>query len=495
MILWEGGQVRFRRDEVENVSRGEIIPGNIKLEFAEDEKTAEGVWNYQNDIVIKLTNREILDAKVVSVAPDRVTIRHSLESGGSIEQEIERSKIDSLVFKPILNAETEAAKAKLQKLFPQMKFYDEGNFTLFTDSYLTWVKEYKGILRHLNTEFYFRFFGLVKERHPARQSFVVVFDDWVKFVEYAVADGVPGWAVLGYFKPDDKVLYMFNTLGDRFSDFISEAIVGQVEEVINQAVGEVSRGVDQRYEVFIEGQGNTIKDKFRRAHSEIAGEFRNMTNSTLRHEFTHALFHNWGLQNISISKTKGDDRKHLTEEKKKFLETKDIAKKRQILRQLLSLRAREEELPLEAANSWFVEGLASYCETDPCGEENDNWLFVFQEMMKKGRVYPLEQLTVYRIGSFPGVYAEAMLDAYAQSWAFVTFLMHRYPEEFMNYQMKMAKETPKGNEDFQWLLEALGKQDARTLQEEFIAYMKEYQELEDPFLEQIDKMTEIFTSF
>ncbi|MBI4358778.1 MAG: hypothetical protein HY584_05710 [Candidatus Omnitrophica bacterium] len=492
VIVWGGGEISFGKNEVDHVSWGELIPGQIYLDFDKEEAAK---WPYQNDLVVKLTNGEIIDARIDSVSKDKVSVRQTLEGGGAIEQELDRAKIEALLFKPIENEEAKAIEARLKRLFPGMKFYAEGNMTLVTDSYVTWVKEYKRILRQAYTDFYFNFFGLLQDRKPMRQNFIVIFDDWASFVDYAVTDGVPGWAVLGYFTPIGKVLYMFNALGDNFSDLISEAIAGQAERTIDSAAQAVTDEMGDRYKVFIEGQAKSVKDKFWRAHDVIRAEFGAMTTSTLRHELTHALFNNWGLQTIVISKPTEAGEDTLLDQKKKFLEAKDVQTKRKILERLVASKKSEELPDMEAANSWLVEGLAAYCETDPCGDQNDRRLFTFQEMLKKNAVYPLEQLTVYKMGSFPGVYPEAMLHAYAQSWAFATFLMDRYPIQFMAYQKRLARETPQGNEDVQWLLEALGKSDVRALEEEFVAFMKRYPVLEDPSLEQLDQMMSIFNSF
>ena len=156
---------------------------------------------------------------------------------------------------------------------------------------------------------------------------------------------------------------------------------------------------------------------------------------------------------------------------------------------------KKETLPeINAANSWFVEGVATFCETNSLGEANERWLNTLQEMIKKDAVYPLEQLTVYKMGSFPGVYRDAMLYAYAQSWAFVTFLMHTYPDQFMNYLERISKEAPKENEDLNWLLEALGK-DLKVLQFEFMEFIKKYEPTEDPDVKYLNKMRQIFESF
>lgn len=489
LVSWQGGLVSFMKSEVEKIDRKTVLPGMIQLNFQEPEKE----WPYQNPVVIKLTNGEILDAAIKTATRSQVVTKQALEGGGFIEQDIDRKKVESLLFKPVENPESKKIEENLKKQFSKMKFYREGNVTLVTDSYKTWVDQYKKIIRQAYTDIYLDFFQLFKGKEQKVQNFVVVFDDRVDFIEYAFTDGVPGWMVLGYFAPDDEVLYLFNALGDSFSDYIKEAIVGQTGKAIDQVADQIKQQVDNRYGVFVDGQAQDVKDKFGSAYNLIRGQFRNMTESTLRHELTHEVFHNWGLQSIIISKIeKGNEQ--LLKKKKEYIETKDYKAKRKLLQEMLALRGDERDIEMNAANSWFAEGSATFCETPQAGDQNNRWLYIFQEMVRKGSVYPIAQLTVYKMGSFPGVYPLAMLDAYAQSWAFMHFLMNRYPDPLMVYLERMSKETPQEHEDLKWLEEAIGKNE-KMLESEFLEYMKQFEPLEDPDIEMYNLFRQVFESF
>ena len=104
----------------------------------------------------------------------------------------------------------------------------------------------------------------------------------------------------GYYSPDEKILYLFNALGEKFSEILFEAMVGESGRTIDDIVETVEKHVDKRYHIFIKGEAKRIKDKFWQAYSYFKGIFREATMSTLRHEFTHEVFHNWGLQNIIL---------------------------------------------------------------------------------------------------------------------------------------------------------------------------------------------------
>lgn len=491
-LYWEGAIVTFQAVEIDRVEKSENAQAGIQIK--ESERKPAGIWPYQNEVVVKLTNGDILDALIVAADKTQITLQHKLEGGGTMEQDLDRSKIESLLFKPVDNSESKRIEETLKKQFPKMKFYPEGNFTIVTDSYETWVKEYKSILRRNYTDLYLEFLKLFKDKKQKVQNFIVIFDNHTDFVEYAVADGVPGWAVLGYFRPDNQILYLFNALGDQFSEMIEEAIVGQTGRAIDRAADNYTQAVGKRYEAFVDGQAQDIKDKFGKAHNLIRDIFRKMTVSTLKHESTHEIFNTWGLQTVIVSKVEKTDDAALMEKKKKFLEAGSIENKRKLLQDLMSMRKKEALPDLNASNSWFVEGLATFAETDTLGEVNEQWLYILQRMMEKNALYPISQLTVYRMGSFPGVAPEAQIQAYAESWAFVTFLMKTYPNQFMDYLKKVSIEIPKDDEDLKWLLEALDK-DPATLEAEFLEFLKKFEPVDDPDVKHLKLMQDVFQSF
>ena len=49
-------------------------------------------------------------------------------------------------------------------------------------------------------------------------------------------------------------------------------------------------------------------------------ELTERTFGTLRHEFAHEVFHNWGLQSVIVSRP-NIDKKRLAQKKKEFLDS------------------------------------------------------------------------------------------------------------------------------------------------------------------------------
>jgi hypothetical protein len=84
------------------------------------------------------------------------------------------------------------------------------------------------------------------------------------------------------------------------------------------------------------------------------------------------------------------------------------------------------------------------------------------------------------MGSFVGLCPADMLNAYGESWALASFLMARYPDQFMDYQNEIATKHLKKDEDtLPVLLKCLNK-DTKTVEKEFRDYMKGYEKMDDP---------------
>ena len=92
-------------------------------------------------------------------------------------------------------------------------------------------------------------------------------------------------------------------------------------------------------------------------------------------------------------------------------------------------------------------------------------------------------------GSFVGIALKSKYNLYAQSWAFTCFLMAKYPNQFIDYQEKIAeriakvgkKETASNKDDLLLLLACLDKE-LPVLERGFGEYMDGYQKTEDPLV-------------
>jgi len=440
-------------------------------------------WPYKNDIVVSKKNGVICDGKIAGIDGKGITLSFD-EGGGGMEMGIPFSSISYLEFAPFCDKEVKTTESNLKKLFPKMTMYKEGNITLFTDSYIKTVKWYEKLVRAAYTEIYLKFFPLFRDRKPQFQNFIVIFDDPVAYVEKTgMSPFIPG-----FFDPDEKVLYLYNMFGERVEGMVFETIAGATGALDNEIKRwKEEHNIDKRYDEFIDGKTKEYKDRFWKAYNIYKISLIDETKAVLRHELTHEIFHNWGLQSIIISRPAVDKEK-VMEKKKKFVETTDWNEKKKLLDEMVRLE-KPEEIEMAVAGSWLAEGLATYCEEDSIGGVNEELLFSFQDAVRKKELNPIEFFTNFEKGSFTGIAPKAKYNLYAQSWAFTCFLMAKYQKQFMDYQQKMARrfagETaqnpPVKKDDLALLLECLDK-DLPTLEKEFREYMDGYQKVEDPFV-------------
>jgi len=475
-LRFDYGDVGFRRSEIDRLVKGKEGTGDDGMTMPWENAGGQLNWTSQHDVVVKLMKGTMVDAAIASVTPEALVLMQTLPGGGEVEQTIPRKDVEQLMFKPIRNERSKQIEDNLKTLFPKMQWYEEGMFTIVTDSPPPVVKDYRRTIRELATDWYLTFHPLVTSRKPIIQQYVVIFDDWGDYIEYAASDGLPGWLAVGYFHPEDEVLYTFNMVGERFSELLQEGYLGGMRK----ARDEVSRQIKgSAYQETLEGQMSEFLQKFETAHAMARQLYRQRSENTLRHELVHAMFHNWKLQSIRLSQMP-EQKKDELEKKRQFLQSDKIEEKRKLLEELLRQKSDTEIPDLQAANAWFVEGLAGYMEPTPLGAINQERLPDAQEALQRQQILPLEFLHVFRMGSFVGMSIGSKLYAYAQSWALCHFLMHRYPEGFLAFLDRMAGTPPQSGADtLTWLVEAIGK-DHKTLDQEFLNSLKQFPP-EDPF--------------
>jgi len=488
VVDWQGGEIGLQKNEIAKIERQQALHEKNGIVLAPRENPAEK-WTYQNSPVVKLTNGQVLDAAVSEIKGDVVILRQDLKEGGYAEQEIKRDRIESLEFRPVVNEASRKIEDQLREQFPKMRFHRIGMVTLVTDSEGSALMDLKRILRDQEITLYFEFFGLLKKKQPEFQHFVVVFDDPSDYFQCALTDGIPAWLCPGYFSPVEKVLFMMNLGGQHVTDNIYQTVLG-VRGAVDQQAQNLKNSVGDRYDIQIQALAKDAKIKVENAVAYLGGIYGGLSTVVLRHEFTHEFLHDWGLQTIIVSKMKEKD-DALIQKKKDLFKANDLEKKKELLLQIWNMqRVSDEDIKTEASNSWFVEGLAEYAATTAIGEGNEMRLYELKEARRKNELWPIEQLTVYKMGSFPGVTARSALSAYAQSWSFVGFLMKNYRKEFLSYLDRMRLEKPSGDDDLKWLIQALGK-DLRTVEKEWIASIDALPNAEDPQIEQFLRIKEI----
>ncbi len=476
LLRWDYGEVRFSRAEIQRLVKGKQDTDADDLTIPWEGEHKRVRWPYQQEVVVKLMKGTVIDAPITAVTSTEVMLTQELPGGGRVEHTVARADIEQLLFRPIRNERSEAIAENLHTVFPAMQWHEEGMFTIVTDSTPPVVKEYRRTIRDLATDWYLTFFPLAKGRAPMVQQHLVIFDNWDSYIEYAATDGLPGWIAVGYFHPEDQVLYGFNMLGERFSELLYDAYLGQFRQARDRVSAQVK---GSRYEDVIEGQVSEFLQKLETAHSMVRQVFQQFSTDVLRHELTHGMFHNWRLQGIVLSQMSERSKEEI-EKKRKYLQTGSEEEKRRLLDALLAQARKTTLTDMRAANSWYIEGLAGFMEPSPVGSVNTERLAELQEARRQNQILPLEFLNAFRMGSFLGMANQSALYAYAQSWALCQFLLQRHPDGFLAYLDRLAREQPKEGEDtLSWLIEAVGKEQ-RALEQEFLAYVEQFPP-EDPF--------------
>lgn len=477
VIFWKGEKYTIPVSQVDHV------------EYVE-KMTPE--WKYKNDVVIIKKNGIVVDGEIADVDTDNVTVVFR-EGGGELEMSVPRKDIDHLLFAPVWNKEDIEILERIKKTFPQMEAYDEGHITLLTDVDATWVKLFRKELNDVYTDIYLTLFKLFKGRKPINQNFVIVFDDPIDYVKICVTDGTLG--ALGYFHPFDKTLYLNNWWGTK----IEKIYNNWVAERFNAAEERLKNIKDPADKIVLEGFIKDLKDKhwdWINVHRAYATD---ETLMVLRHEFTHEVIQNWGLQDVVLP-VENVDKDAIAKKQKEIMdivESGNEEKIEKLFMEMAKLRKKEEKsLEYNPANSWLVEGLATYCMTIPMGSINERRLFRFQEMERKKEVEPIEFIMGFKRGSFSGLDFEAVLNAYAESWALTYFFMTKYRSQYIEYLREMADirskrgEAAKTADEVAVLIKCIGR-DLPTIDKEFRDYMKSLPKIDDPDIKKFLRYEEI----
>lgn len=485
-LRWDYGDVDFRRAEIRRVVKG-------KQDTDEDDVAMpwEGkgeAWPYQHDVVVRLMKGSVVDGEITSVTAQEVIVSQVLPSGGQIEHTVQRADIDQLLFKPIRDERSKQLEENLRTIFPTMRVQEEGFFIIITDSTPPNVKDYLRTTRELATDWYLTFFSLAGHRKPTVPVYLVIFDDFESYIEYALTDGIPGWLAPGYFSPNDQALYGFNFLGERFSELLYEVYLGQFRTMRDQVSVQLK---GSGYQETVEGILGEFVHKLEAAHARLRQVYWQTSADILRHELTHALFHSWQLQTVVLSQMEPEQGKTEAEQKAKYLKESDIEKKRQLLDGLLAQESQGPPIQARAANAWYIEGLAGYMEPTPLGGANQRRLAEIQKARAEQQIVPMEFLHAFQLGSFRGMTTQSKRYAYAQSWALCHFLMQRYPKPFLEFLERLAGKAPGPDEDtLPWLITSIDK-DQRELESEFLAYVDAFPPEDPPWLKQMQDFLDL----
>jgi len=221
---------------------------------------------------------------------------------------------------------------------------------------------------------------------------------------------------VGFFSPKTRALYLYNV---KENDLLAFHLMGY--ENVGRNLGQAITELDNMVTTNSAGRWATFDyvEKLRHAYEKeqtrLEDKARQMTIETLRHEGAHQLLHAFGVDSTETYR-----------------------------------------------GAWFSEGLAEYLAPENVDTLNVGRLMHLRVEQEQGfHLMPLQHLLSFPSGS--GIHKDIdpnyTLLGYAESWAFVYFLMENYKESFFTYikDLKLQDTNFNAEKDIALLETHIGK--------------------------------------
>ena len=435
-IEWQGGVVGFQRGEIQSIEKAAAPVGGagsskdgLYVPTFQPEKSAELEWPKGADHLIYMANGERIGGRILKKSKEALTVRQQFEEGGAAVIEINLDKVEKIELWPPDKEAGERFRV-FQEHYPLLKLIQRGYYHVLTSEqdpvdlklYLNSLDQfYHDFLLH-----FFDLFDLSKQHEPLD---VIIFGTRDEFEQTLKEIGFNLKSnPIGFYHFQAKKLVFYNAKSET-------AVQNSLAKsrAFQSKMAELSSEVETKYG----SQGNALQnqigaaaDQAARSELQIMADIRSRTGHVLRHEGGHQLFHLLGI------------------------------------------------LPAEIyQGGWLVEGLAVYCETTPIGDIHTERLMELRFAIERNELMPLEYLMNFgRGGDFHKMDPLYAYLAYAESWAFVYFLMQdQYRELFLNYIRDISKQGPDFNtqKDRELFEKHLGKS-LKELEQEFVAAAKKW---------------------
>ncbi len=433
-IEWRGGVVGFGRNEIQAIERGAArgaggSKDGLYVPAFESGKPKESEWPEGAEHLIYKTNGERIEGRIVKKSKDILTVRQQFKEGGAAEIDLDLEKVEKIELWP---PEKEAGDRfkELQGHYSSLKLIRNGYYHVLTSEQDP--AELKFYLKSLNQfyhDFLLHFFDLIDRSKPHEPLDVLIFGTRTEFERVLKEIGFNLKSnPIGFYHFHAKKLVFYNAkteaavqarlTGAREFQSKMEKLSSEVEAKYGSAAGSV-RGQIQ------EAAGEAARDEL--LTMADAGV---RTGHVIRHEGGHQLFHLLGMTPVETYQ-----------------------------------------------GGWLVEGLAVYCETKPIGDIHHDRLMELRFAIERDELMPLEYLINFGRGTdfhkMDPLYAYL---AYAESWAFIYFLMQdQYRDRFLNYVRDLSKQGPEFNapKDRELLEKHLGKS-VKEVEQEFTAAAKKW---------------------
>lgn len=425
-IEMDGGTVAFPRADISEIRMGETL--------VKDQSGVEGPAVKEKEDLpyprLYLKNGNIVYGSSISKEEGMFYLKQEVEGGGNISYGFKPDEVEKMrLWKPPSEDEINVSFKDLRKL--NMKYFiKKPPYYILSTVESSDAVLYFTALDRFYSDFLFYFFDLIDPGKSHGPLAVILFGSYENFLK--VCNLPKDTYIAGFYAPDDRTLRLFNV---KETAFVNYELKGA--EYVGQQIGRAKKTIEnldsdkyddkwQAYDYF-EKMGHDI-EKRRLRLENLA---RAWTIQTIRHEAGHQLMHAFGYTSSG-----------------------------------------------HYSGAWFSEGFSDYIAPEDMGEVNQERLMFLKKEIEAGHsMMPLQYLLTFESGSgkesvhkLPSQYA---VMAYAQSWAFVYFLMQRYEEPFMRYiaELKNQDKDFNAKKDILLLEKHLGK----TLPEldgEFESFMK-----------------------
>ncbi|MBI4549474.1 MAG: DUF1570 domain-containing protein [Candidatus Omnitrophica bacterium] len=400
-VRWQDGIVTFKRDEIVGIkindSQSQGEKGIVLPEQKDREDGSQDPASYPR---VYLRNGTVKKNVAISKKGADYVIGEKIEGGGVIEYDFTGGEIERVALWPPVRPSDSSPFQELAKNYSSFRRYEKPHYLIISDDGAMDLDFYLKSLERFYNEFLIYFLDFVRPDYKPRALEAVIFGQQATFQQLLESAGFPKNAmILGFFTPETQILYLYNIKSmEMVNRYLNRS--EDVEEKIKDRIEQISkyRG-DDIEKTRVMGEGERIVEFLEKNRLKVEAEARAETVKTIRHEGAHQLLY---------------------------------------------------EFDIYAKNSrqgaWLVEGLASFCEPPVIGEVHDTRLMELKFELEKHHLMPLEYLLSFSAGSdihrLEPAYASL---GYAQSWAFVYFLMSgSYRDGFLQY----VREVSRQGEDF-----------------------------------------------
>jgi hypothetical protein len=397
---WGGGVVGFGRDEIERIERDvsnqPLTEGGSDLivpDFAPEGGLQHKDWPEGVKHVVYLKNGENVGGEIKVVNDKMITVRQALEGGGAIEHDLDPAQVEKIALWPPPPDSGRERLAEFLTQYPTLDLLRRGYYYIMSsEQNQSDLKRFLRTIDHFHHDFLFHFFGLFDPNQPLPNLDVMIFGTRTEFDALLQEIGFNVRSnPVGFYHFNERKLVFYNVK----TDAAVQAGLAQTRQAQDQIAS-----VRSSYSPREQSQIDMMETQAQRQELQLLGDVLLRNINVIRHEGGHQLFHTLGVT------------------------------------------------PLEVyAGGWLIEGMAVYCETDPIGRIHEEKLMLLRYELEKGEPMPLEYLINFARGKgfhkLDPIYANV---AYANSWAFIYFLMKDYREPFFNFLKEMRVQGPAYNE-------------------------------------------------